>query len=223
VALAGSIGRGRYRARRGGSVPGVSLTSAEHRGLRELYASTRQLANHWTVLAERLGGEYAPALRDGAAQAEALLEELGPRMEEHGLAGYPAAKSAGGSLSGMRNLADAALERNQALRVAVLDVQHLGTLLPYLAELARGRGDEGLARWYGGWRRKLAAVEKRARELAIAAGGDPEWSVEPVVDTPPGRAAHGLAFAIGSVGEWIDTSAVGRGARRAAGRKKRQQ
>jgi hypothetical protein len=192
----------------------VSLTAAEHRGLRELYASTRQLVDHWTTLAERLGGEPAGALRDGAAEAEELLGELAPRMEEHGLAGYPAAKSAGRSMSGVRNLADAALERNQALRVAVLDVQHLGTLLPYLAEVARTRDDEGLARWYGGWRRRLAAVEKRVRELAVAAGSDPEGAVEPVVDSPSGRAAHGIAYAIGSVGEWIDTSAVGRAARR---------
>jgi hypothetical protein len=199
----------------------VSLTPAEHRALRELYASTRQLADHWTTLAERLGGKHATALRSGAARAEALIDELGPRMEEYGLAGYPAAKSAGGSLAGGRNLADAALERNQALRVAVLDVQHLGTLLPYLAELARGRGDESLARWYGGWRRKLATVEKRVSELAIASGGDPDWAVEPVLDTPAGRAAHGVQFVIGSVGEWIDTSAVGRGARRAKQRKSR--
>jgi hypothetical protein len=198
----------------------MSLTPAEHRGLRELYASTRQLANHWTVLADRLGREHAGALREGAAQAEQLLEELAPRMEEHGLAGYPAARSAGGSLSGMRNLADAALERNQALRVAVLDVQHLGTLLPYLAQLARTRGDERLARWYGGWRRKLAAVERRAKEQAVAAGGRPEWAAEPVLDTPAGRAAHGVQYAIGSVGEWVDTSAVGRGVRKAV-RKRR--
>ena len=198
----------------------MSLTPAEHRGLRELYASTRQLADHWSTLADRLGGERATALREGAAQAEALIEELGPRMEQYGLAGYPAAKSAGGSLAGGRNLTDAALERNQALRVAVLDAQHLGTLLPYLAELARGRDDEPLARWYGGWRRKLAAVEKRVRELAIAAGGDPDWAVEPVLKSKAGRAAHGVAYAIGSVGEWIDTSAVGRGARRAKQRKR---
>jgi hypothetical protein len=141
-------------------------------------------------------------------------------MEEHGLAGYPAARSAGGSMSGMRNLADAALERNQALRVAVLDVQHLGTLLPYLAQLARTRGDEGLARWYGGWRRKLAAVEKRAKEQAVGAGEEPEWAVEPVLDTAAGRAAHGVQYAIGSVGEWVDSSAVGRGVRKAV-RKRR--
>lgn len=197
----------------------MSLTPAEHRALRELYASTRQLANHWAVLADRLGGEHASALREGAAQAEQLLEELGPRMEEHGLAGYPAAKSAGGSLSGVRNLADAALERNQALRVAVLDVQHLGTLLPYLAQLARTRGDEGLARWYGGWRRRLAAVEKRAKDQAVAAGSEPDWAVEPVLDTPAGRAAHGVQYAIGSIGEWVDTSAVGRGVRKAVRRR----
>ncbi|MEA2474889.1 MAG: hypothetical protein QOE06_2804 [Thermoleophilaceae bacterium] len=198
----------------------MSLTSAEHRGLRELYASTRQLAGHWDVLAERLGGKQGATLHEGAARAERLLEELAVRMAEHDLAGFPAAQSAGGSLSSLRNrLADAALERNQALRLAVLDVQHLGTLLPYLAELARGRGDERLARWYGGWKRRLAVVEKQAKEMAVAAGRDPEAAVEPLIDSPAGRAAHGLAYAIGTVGEWVDTSAVGRGARRAARRK----
>ena len=198
------------------------MTAAEHRGLRELYASTRQLASHWAVLAERLGGEEGAALREGAEQAETMLEELGQRMADFDLAGYPAAQSAGGSLSSLRNrLADAALERNQALRLAVLDVQHLGTLLPYLAGVARGRGDESLARWYGGWKRKLAAVEKRARELAIAAGDDPEAAVEPLIDSAAGRAAHGVAYAIGTLGEWVDTSAVGRGARKAARKRAR--
>ncbi|HEX8648284.1 MAG TPA: hypothetical protein VF715_15430 [Thermoleophilaceae bacterium] len=193
----------------------MSLTPAEHRGLRELYASASQLADHWAVLAERLGGEEAVALRGGAAQAERLLEELGERMAEHGLAGFPAARSAGGGLSSLRNrLGDAALERNQALRLAVLDVQHLGTLLPYLARLARTRGDERLARWHGGWKRRLAAVEKPARELAVAAGDDPERAVEPLLGGPAGRAAHGVAYAIGTLGEWVDTSPVGRAVRR---------
>jgi hypothetical protein len=102
----------------------------------------------------------------------------------------------------------------------VLDVQHLGTLLPYLAGIARGRGDEALARWYGGWKRRLATVEKRARDLAIAAGDDPDGAVEPLIDSPAGRAAHGVAYAIGTLGEWVDTSPVGRGARKAA-RKRR--
>ena len=197
----------------------MSLTAAEHRGLRELYASTRQLANHWEVLAGRLGGEAGAALREGAAQAEELLDELADRMAEHDLAGFPAAQSAGGSLSSLRNrLADTALERNQALRLAVRDVQHLGTLLPYLAALARSRGDERLARWHGGWRRRLVGIERRVRELAVEAGSDPDAAVQPVVDNPAGRAAHGVAYAIGTLGEWVDTSAVGRGVRRAVRR-----
>jgi len=199
----------------------VSLTAAEHRGLRELYASARQLASHWVVLADRLGGDQGAALRNGAAEAEELLDELAGRMEEHGLAGFPAARSAGGSVSSLRNrLDDAALERNQALRLAVLDVQHLGTLLPYLARLARTRGDERLARWHGGWKRRLAAVEKQARELAVEAGAEPDAAVEPLIDSPAGRVAHGVQFAIGSIGEWVDTSAVGRGARRVAKKKR---
>lgn len=197
----------------------MSLTPAEHRGLRELYASAAQLADHWSVLAERLGGADGAVLRDGAAEAERLLEELGARMAEHDLAGFPAARSAGGGLSSLRNrLGDAALERNQALRLAVLDVQHLGTLLPYLARLARTRGDERLARWHGGWKRRLASVEKSAREAAVAAADDPERAVERLVDGPAGRAAHGVAYAVGTLGEWVDTSAVGRAVRK--GRRK---
>lgn len=197
----------------------MSLTPAEHRGLRELYASASQLADHWAVLAERLGGPEQVALAGGAAEAEKLLEELGARMAEYGLAGFPAARSAGGGLSSLRNrVGDAALERNQALRLAVLDVQHLGTLLPYLARLARGRGDERLARWHGGWKRRLATVEKPARELAIAAGDDPDRAAEPLLDGPAGRAAHGVAYAIGTLGEWVDTSPIGRVARKKAGK-----
>ena len=155
------------------------------------------------------------ALGNGAAEAERLIEELGARMAEYGLAGFPAARSAGGGLSSLRNhLGDAALERNQALRLAVLDVQHLGTLLPYLARLARSRGDERLARWHGGWKRRLAAVEKPARELAVAAGDDPERAAERLLGGPAGRAAHGVAYAIGTLGEWVDTSPIGRAARK---------
>ena len=193
----------------------MGLTSAEHRGLRELYASASQLAGHWAVLAERLGGAEAVALRNGAAEAEALLEELGARMAEYALAGFPAARSAGGGVSSLRNrLGDAALERNQALRLAILDVQHLTTLLPYLAGLARGRGDERLARWHGGWKRRLAKVEKPALELAVAAGEDPDRAVEPLLDGPAGRAAHGVAHVVGTLGEWVDTSPIGRVARK---------
>ena len=196
----------------------MSLTSAEHRGLRELYASATQLADHWGVLAERLGGAEAVALRNGVAEAERLIDELGQRMAEHELAGFPAARSAGGGLSSLRNrVGDAALERNQALRLAVLDVQHLGTLLPYLARLARSRGDERLARWHGGWKRRLAAVEKPARDLAVAAGDDPDRAVEPLLDGPAGKAAHRVAYAIGTLGEWVDTSPIGRAARKRRG------
>ena len=33
------------------------LFPAEHRGLRELHAMTRQLGGHWSKLGERVGGE----------------------------------------------------------------------------------------------------------------------------------------------------------------------
>jgi len=196
---------------------GDSLTPAEHRGLRELYAATRQLADHWGTLSERLGGEKGGELAKGAASARALLDELGELTARHGLHGFPAAQGVGGSLSGLRNrVTDPALERNQALRLAVLDVQHLGTLLPYLAELARSRGDDELAGWHDVWQRRLQRHERAARRTAAACGADPDAAVEPLVDSVAGRTAHGIANAIGTVGEWVDSKAA-RGARRKDG------
>src|SRR5215212_5463055 len=118
-------------------ITGHGLYRAEHRALRELYAGARQLCGHWEKLAERIGDRPATVLRHGVAATEQLLEELATRTEEHGLHGFPAAQGAGGRLAALRNnTGDMLLERNQALRVAVLDVQHLATLLGYLRQLA---------------------------------------------------------------------------------------
>jgi hypothetical protein len=188
----------------------MALTPAEHRGLRELYATTRQLSNHWTTLADRLDLGSDDDLAKGAVAARRLLEELAERTAAHGLHGFPAAQGVGGSLSGVRNrLTDVALERNQALRLAVLDAQHVGTLLAYLAELARSRADVDLAEWEEGWQRRLQRFERGARRAAIACGADPDGAVEPLVDGPVGKVAHGAANAVGTVGEWVDSAVVG--------------
>jgi hypothetical protein len=192
------------------------LTPAEHRALRELFATTRQLSNHWATLAARLEPGTGDELAKGAASARRLLDELAERAAAFGLHGFPAAQSVGGSLSAVRNrLTDVALERNQALRTAVLDAQHVGTLLLYLAELARSRGDADLADWEESWQRRLQRHERAVRRVAVATGSDPDAAIEPLLDNPAGRAAHGVQNAVGTVGEWVDTSAVGRGVRKA--------
>jgi hypothetical protein len=196
-------------------ITGHGLYRAEHRALRELYASARQLCGHWERLAERIGGLPATVLRHGSEACHELLDELAGRTEEHGLHGFPAAQGVGGRLAGVRNNAgDLLLERNQAMRVAVLDVQHLTTLLGYLGRLAATRGDDQLAAFHRRWEARLRAVEEEARSAAVDLGCEPAAAVIPTDQGPLGRAGHRVAGAVGSAGEAIDASPVGRAARR---------
>src|SRR3954469_22540442 len=124
------------------------LHPAQNRGLRELVATARQLADHWSALRPRFA-RTAPArtLERGAAAAQSLIDEVRPLMEARGLYGGPAARSVGKSLAGSRSqVGDRFLERNQALRTALLDVQHVATLLGYQAEVAETRSDAELAK-----------------------------------------------------------------------------
>jgi sugar phosphate isomerase/epimerase len=196
-------------------ITGHGLYRAEHRALRELYAVARQLCGHWERLAERIGGPPANVLRRGSEICQELLDELAGRTAEHGLHGFPAAQGVGGRLAGVRNNAgDLLLERNQAMRVAVLDVQHLTTLLGYLGRLAATRGDEQLAGFHRRWEARLRELENEAREAAIELGCEPAAAVIPADQGPLGRAGHHVATAVGTAGEAIDASPVGRAARR---------
>jgi hypothetical protein len=196
-------------------ITGHGLYRAEHRALRELYAAARQLCGHWEKLADRIGGQPATVLRHGYEACQELLDELAGRTEEHGLHGFPAAEGAGGRLAGLRNNAgDLLLERNQAMRVAVLDVQHLTTLLAYLGRLAATRGDDQLAGFHRRWEERLRAIEDDARAAAIGLGCEPAAAVIPADQGPLGRAGHRVASAVGTAGEAIDASALGRAARR---------
>jgi hypothetical protein len=190
---------------------GHGLYRAEHRALRELYALARQTRDHWARLAGRIGGQAEPTLRRGAEACAELLDELGGRTEERGLHGFPAADGVGARLAGLRNNAgDKLLERNQALRAAVLDIQHLTTLLGYLGKLATTRGDDDLAGFHAGWEERLRAIEDEARGAAIGLGCDPPGAVIPADQSPLGRAGHRFACAIGTAGEALDNSPVGR-------------
>ena len=188
------------------SEPTPELRPAQNRALRELYASARQLAEHWESLAGRLAaGAGIEELHAGAEAARELLGELAGVTESYGLYGFPAAQGTGARVANLRNAAvDRALERNQALRMAVLDLQHVVTLCGYLVALAQARGDESLAEFCGRWERKLKRLEGRARKAAIASGADPDAAVEPVDRGPVGRAGHRLAYLGGTLGEWVD-------------------
>ena len=156
------------------------LHPAEHRGLRELYAMTRALVSHWGRLGNRLGGDEAGVLAAGVEDARTLLAELADITAEHDLHGYPAAQGAGLNIARVRNApGDLMLERNQALRAAVLDVQHVVTLLGYLAGLAERREDVSLTAFLRRWERELKVHEDAARAAAVG------QSVIPIAPSSP--------------------------------------
>ncbi|MFL5893765.1 MAG: hypothetical protein ACJ76Z_01470 [Thermoleophilaceae bacterium] len=188
---------------------GGELHPAENRGYRELYAFARGLASHWPQLADRLAGSSGEKpLREGAAAAAELVAELEKTTPQYGLYGRPAAEGVGDSLARTRRgVRDRFLERNQALRLAVSDVQHLVTLLGYLEQVARSREDDGLRGFCSEQRARLMPVERAARAAAIELGSSPAYAIEPLDGSPAGRVAHGTAQAIGTIGEWLDKRA----------------
>jgi hypothetical protein len=183
------------------------LHPAQNRGLRELHAAAHQIADHWSSLRGRLAGtgDVAAVLDRGAVAARRLLAELGPVTASYGLYGGPAALSLGGSLARTRGaVGDRLLERNQALRFAVLDLQHVVTLLGYQAALASSAQDARLASFCAGWVEELSPIEAAARAAAIRMGEDPDAAVAPADGSVLGRAGHALAYRVGAVGEWVD-------------------
>jgi hypothetical protein len=191
-----------------------NLFPAEHRALRELSAFTRQLVGHWGRLAGRVGGEAGVLLERGVAEARELIGELAGRCAAHGIELFPASQGVGGSAAGLRGVSDLMLERNQALRSAVHDMQHVTMLLGYLAELADGRGDADLAGWHRSWEARVREIEEDARAVAVAEGREPERAIEPAGPGKLGRAGHAVANGLGTLGEALDGSAVGRAARK---------
>src|SRR4051794_41169545 len=188
------------------------LHPAEHRALRELHATARQLESHWAKLARRLDDDF---LAEGADEAHELLAELRSRVgEEHDLHGQPAAQAVGARLAGARGVSDLLLERNQAFRSALLDLQHVTTLLGYLAGLARTRGDEAAAARREAWAARLGELEERGRAIAVTLASEPDAAIAPADDSVLGRAGQRVGAAAGMLGEAIDRSVGGRFARR---------
>ncbi|HTN25610.1 MAG TPA: hypothetical protein VL120_16600 [Solirubrobacteraceae bacterium] len=185
---------------------------AEHRGLRELYVAARQLRDHWRSLAARLqSGAPAEAalLMAGSDLARGLIGELTDVTAARGLHGRPAAQGFGARLASVHSvLLDTALEVNQALRFAVLDVVHVVTLLDYLAVLADGEGDSALEAFLAGWAPRMRAQEEAIRAAAVALGAAPDASIAAAAPGLPGRVMHGAANVVGTLGEWVDGRAA---------------
>jgi len=184
----------------------VPLHPAENRGYRELYLTGGQAVKRLKRLAAAFEGSSTREVLDkAAASVSRMLDELGPLTARHDLYGEVAAQGGGASIGTVRGAVfDRFLERNQALRFAVDDLEHVTTLLAYLAAVSEKRRETKLAEFCASWerrlRRQLSAVRKAALELAA----DPDAAVEPLDASPTGRAAHRVAWAVGTVGEWTD-------------------
>jgi hypothetical protein len=181
---------------------------ATHRALRELAAGAQLLTHRWTRLADRLR-EADPAaaepLRAGAQTAADLTDAIAVIAASRDVPVRGAATGLGVTFgTTMAVVGEPFLERNQALRTAVLDAHHVTVLLHYVEHLARAEGDAELAAAAGEWAHRLVASEGELRERAIALGDTPDAAVTPIDRSPVGQAAHQVASALGGAGEWMD-------------------
>lgn len=180
------------------------MQPAAHRALRELIAAGHLITHRWNRLAEHLP-DAAPTLREGAQEADAMTDALTALGASRDIAvGGAAAGLGAGMGQAMARAGEPFLERNQALRTAVLDIHHATLGLHYLERVARAEDDGELAAACADWAHRLVAIEGRLRDAAIAEGDDPQRAVEPVDHSAIGRVAHSVASSLGAAGEWVD-------------------
>jgi hypothetical protein len=104
-------------------------------------------------------------------------------------------------------LTDRGGDTGLVVRSAVLDVEHVTTLLRHLAELARSRSDRDMAGFCEEWAGRLEPHLGAVREAAVELGTDPDRAAAPLDDSLFNRATHGVGWALGSVGEAVDSVA----------------
>ena len=150
-------------------------------------------------------------LVDGAAETSVFLTELGPRTANYGLYGSPMAEGMGARFADLRTtLVDRGGDTGLVVRSAVLDMEHVTTLLRHLAELARSRGDQNMAGFCEEWAGRLESTLDSVREGAVELGADPDRASAPLDDSVVNRAAHGVGWVFGSIGEAVDRLVGGR-------------
>jgi len=183
-----------------------ALHPAEHRAYRELYAGSRQLINRWERLEGALGDTpHAAVLAQGRALVEQLLAALAPTTELYGLHGGIAAQGLGARIADVRGIiTDRSIDTGMVMRFAVLDIEHVATLLGHLAALAQARQDTMLAAFCREWESAIRPEVDATRVAAISIGEDPDLAAKPLDESALGRAAHGVGWLLGSVGEAVD-------------------
>lgn len=184
----------------------MKLHPAEHRAYRELYVSSRQLVGRWERLESALGeGAYADVLARGRGRIEQLLEALEPTTEAYGLYGDVAAQGLGARIGDVRGvISDRSIDTGMVLRFAVLDIEHVATLLGHLGALARARSDSKLSGFCREWETAIRSEVEATRVAAISVGDSPDLAAAPLDSSLLGRAAHSIGWLFGSLGEAVD-------------------
>jgi hypothetical protein len=188
------------------------LHPAEHRAYRELFAASRQLIDRWGRLASAVEGTaVADRLQSGAAEVKVLLSELEPRIAIYGLHAGPAVQGVGARIADLRfAFTDRGGDTGMVVRFAVLDIEHITTLLAQLAELAEARADNQQAGFCREWSLRMREHTKAVRKAAVKLGADPDRTAAPLDDSLLTRAAHGVGWVFGTVGEAVDRATAER-------------
>jgi hypothetical protein len=144
-------------------------------------------------------------LEHGAVTARELLAELSDLTPRYGLYGAPGARGVGHTVASLRRgVGDRFLEQNQALRLALLDVHHVGNLLRYLCEVAGTRGDGALDGFHRRWIDRIDQAEAELASVVTALGRDPDRAIRAVDPSRGGSVARRIGTSVGTLGEAID-------------------
>ena len=143
----------------------------------------------------RVGGHLDDEPRGVADKASDALGEMliaiRPVLAEHDLHSEIAARGTGARIGAVRaEVLDRYLERNQALRYAVDDVEHVATLLAYAAAVSEARGKKNLPEACRSWERKIRRHVTAVRKAAIELGSHPDEAIEPLDPRPIERASR---------------------------------
>ena len=163
----------------------MALHPAETRAYRELMQSAEEARTRL----RRVGGHLDDRPRGVADKASDALGEmllaLRPSLAEHDLHSEIAARGSGARIGAVRaEVLDRYLERNQALRFAVDDVEHVITLLGYVAAVSETRGKKNLPELCRNWERKIRRHGTALRRAAIELGSNPDEAIEPLDPRP---------------------------------------
>lgn len=187
----------------------MALHPAENRGYRELILTAEEARTRLSKLAGHLELEPRAVCDKAAETLGDLIKAITPALAEHELYTEVAARGGGARIGSVRaSILDRFLERNQVLRFAVDDLEHIATLLAYLGNVSEAQRKKNLPELCRTWERKVRRQVGLVRKAAVEMGTDPSEAIEPIDPTPVGQAAHGAAVAAGAVGEAVDKAAA---------------